>query len=57
MNKKNVAKYNLIEPILLVFPHGRIWLVGFHGISTFVGYSTPNPFYANNQSYFNEYTI
>ena len=24
------------------------WLVGFYGISTFVGYSTPTPFYANN---------
>ena len=22
-----------------------IWMVGFYGISTFVGYLTPNPFY------------
>ena len=33
------------------------WLVGFYGISTFVGYLTPNPFYSNNQFYFNEYTV
>ena len=23
---------------------GLVWLVGFHGIPTFVGYSMPNPF-------------
>ena len=22
----------------------KVWLVGFYGISTFVGYLTPNPF-------------
>ena len=24
------------------------WLVGFYGISTIVGYLTPNPFYENS---------
>ena len=28
------------------------WLVGFYAISTFIGYLTPNTFYANNQFYF-----
>ena len=28
------------------------WLVGFYGISTFVGYLIPNPFYINNPFYF-----
>ena len=26
------------------FRFGLVWLFGFYGISTFVGYLTPNPF-------------
>ena len=33
------------------------WLVGFYTISTFVGYLTPNPFYANNQLYFKKFSL
>ena len=31
------------------------WLFGFYGISTFVGYSMPNPF-LNNQFYFKQFS-
>ena len=31
-----------------------VWFVGFYGMSTFVGYLTPNPFFnANNQFFLN----
>ena len=33
------------------------WLLGFYGISTFVGYLTPNPFYANCQFYFKQFSL
>ena len=33
------------------------WLVGFYGISTFVGYLMSNPFYANKQFYFKQFSI
>ena len=33
------------------------WLVGFYGISTFVGYLTPKPFYANDQFYFKQFSL
>ena len=36
------------------------WLVGwlgFYGISTFVGYLMPNPFYTNNQFYFKQFSL
>ena len=32
------------------------WL-GFYGISTFVGYLTPNPFYANNHFCFKQVSL
>ena len=31
--------------------------LGFYGISTFLGYLTPNPFYANNQFYFKQFRL
>ena len=31
--------------------HGLVWVVRFYGISIFVGYLTPNPFYVNNHIY------
>ena len=34
-----------------------IIMVGFYGISTFVGYLTPNPFYVNNQFYFKQFCL
>ena len=34
-----------------------VWFGGFYGISTFVGYLTPNPFYANNQFYFRQFSL
>ena len=32
------------------------WLFGFYGISTFVGYLTPNPF-LYNQFYFKQFSL
>ena len=34
-----------------------VGLVGFYGISTFVGYLMPNPFYVNNQFYFKQFSL
>ena len=33
------------------------WVVEFYGISTFVGYLMPNPFYTNNQFYFKHFSL
>ena len=33
------------------------WLVGFYGISTFVGYLTPNPSFVNNHFYFKQFSF
>ena len=33
------------------------WLFGFYGISTFIGYLTANPFYANIQFYFKQFSL
>ena len=34
------------------------WLVGFYGISIFVGYLMPNPFFfTNNQFYFKQFSL
>ena len=32
-------------------------LFGFYDISTFVGYLMPNPFYANSQFYFKQFSL
>ena len=36
---------------------GLVWFVGFYGISTFVGYLTPNPFYVNNLFYLKQFSL
>ena len=33
------------------------WLVRFYGISSFVGYLIPNPFYENNQFYLKQFSL
>ena len=33
------------------------WLFGLNGISTFVDYLMPNPFYTNNQFYFKQFSL
>ena len=33
------------------------WLVGFYGISNFVGHLMPNPFYTNKQFYFKQFSL
>ena len=33
------------------------WLVGFYGISTFVGHLMPNPIHINNQFYFKQFSL
>ena len=35
----------------------QVWFVGFYGISTFVGYLTPNSFYVNNLFYLNQFSL
>ena len=34
-----------------------VWFVGFYGISTFVGYLMPNPFYVNNLFYLKQFSL
>ena len=36
---------------------GLLLLVGFHGISTFVAYLTPRPFYVFNQFYLRQFSL
>ncbi len=33
------------------------WFIGFYGISTFVGYLTPNPFYVNNLFFLKQFSL
>ena len=33
------------------------WVVKFYGISTFVGYLTPNLFYVNNKFYLKQFSL
>ena len=33
------------------------WLFGFYGISTFIGYLMPNPFYTNKQFSFKQLSL
>ena len=33
------------------------WLVGFNGLSNFVGYLMQNPFYTNNQFSFKQFSL
>ena len=42
---------NFISPVLVG------WLVGFYGISTFVGYLNKSIFYVNNQFYFKQFSL
>ena len=37
--------------------YSEYWLVGFDGISAFVGYLMPNPFHKNNQFYFKQFSL
>ena len=52
-----------LRSILTVYPaEGKIplskkGLVWFYGISTFVGYLIPNPFFVNNQFYFKQFSL
>ena len=39
------------------YKHRMTWLVGFYGISTFVGYLTPNLFNVSNQFYFKQFSL
>ena len=45
--------------ILTVSSIQKIWfsLFGFYGISMFVGYSMPNPFYTHKQFYFKQFSL
>ena len=36
---------------------GLVWFGPFYGISTFVGYLMPNPFYVNNQFYLKQFSF
>ena len=42
----------------LKFATGKFsWLVGFYGISTFISYLMPNPFYVNNLVYSKQFSL
>ena len=43
--------FNISKRLRLFYWFGLVWFVGFYGISTFVGYLRPNPFYVNNLFY------
>ena len=45
------------EWIVLDTISGLVRLFGFYGISTLVGYLMPNPFYANKQFYFKQFSL
>ena len=36
---------------------GKVFLGGVYGVSTFIGYITPNPFYVNNHFYFKQFSF
>ena len=47
-----------MQGIVFFFCFGcLVWFVGFYGISTFVGYLTPNQFYVNNMFYVKQFTL
>ena len=55
-----------VDIYIYILFHGRVcdpawntvwWLVGFYGISTFVVYLMPNPFYTINQFYFKQFNL
>ena len=45
-NVSQILPYNTLQVLNSVSV--VCWLIVFYGISTFVGYLTPNPFYANS---------
>ena len=47
----NISNFNYY------FLTGLVWFVGFYGISTFVGYLMPNPFFVNNLFYLKQLTL
>ena len=49
INFSNFGIFKLIQ--------GLVWFGGFYGISTFLGYLTPNPFYVTNQFYFKQVSL
>ena len=51
----NKKKTNAPNDRLLVILF--ICLFGFYGMSTFVGYLMPNPFYTNEQFYFKQFPL
>ena len=46
-----------INDILTEYWFSLVWFVGFYGISTFVGYLTPNPFYVNYLFYLKQFSL
>ena len=40
-------RFTVSEEIISTITDSLVWFVGFYGISTFVGYLTPNPFLCN----------
>ena len=60
--KRNIVFYHSILPLISLFSFVLEWdnldlLFGFNGISPFVDYLTPNPFYVNNQFYFKQFSL
>ena len=50
-----LQEINLNLDVNVIQMVGRLF--GFYGISTFVGYLMPNPFYTNNQFYFKQFSL
>ena len=61
-----------MAPFLILFNEAKLWYLfmyvcvsevcdgwfgGFYGISTFVGYLRPNPFYVNNLFYLKQFSL
>ena len=60
VDNENLIYLDFREAFVMV-AHYRLqvvgWLAEFYGISTFVGYLKPNPFYANIRFYFKQFSL
>ena len=51
---RNICPFKIVKPSVSCF---GCWLFGFYGISNFVCYLMPNPFYTNDQFYFKQFSL
>ena len=55
--KKKTQTYVHLDPHKSMQLISWGWLVGFYGISTFVCYLMPNPFYTDSPFYFKQFSL